>query len=506
MLLGEAEELTQAFAARLHEDGYRVRQILPGKAVRKVSATVYEAPLEEPDAVRQLHELLASAEGASVGTLINFLCLSDPYRQPGIPDPALTLKLTQSVFNMLKEFASELAGSAEQGGGVVLNLTLLNGKLGIGGGERMALSGAGTLGLCKTFRQEYPAVSLKTVDLDPAMPAAAMAAQLADELLTPDDLVEVGLSAHGRSMILLSQANPHRSQLQGLPVDDDSVLLITGGADGITADIALGLSKKAKCRFVLVGRTPLPADEPEATRDLDAGGLRKHLIERSRASKKPLPPAQIEQSVKQILKERRIRQNLEAMQAHGATVEYHAVDVRNSNDFGKVIDDLYAKYGKIDGVLHGAGVIEDKLIRDKTLQSYAKVFSTKVDSAVILARKLRPESLRFLVFFSSISGRFGNAGQSDYSAGNEFLNKLAQDLDRKWPGRVVAVNWGPWESGMVSDELRKIYESRQMYLIPIADGVTRLEQELRMNGQARPEVLISCSVPVMLKAFTGADQ
>ena len=69
--------------------------------------------------------------------------------------------------------------------------------------------------------------------------------------------------------------------------------------------------------------------------------------------------------------------------------------------------------------------------------------------------------------------------------------------------RVVAVNWGPWESGMVSDELRKMYESREMYLIPIQDGVDRMEQELRMNGQARPEVLISCSVPVMLKTFCG---
>jgi NAD(P)-dependent dehydrogenase (short-subunit alcohol dehydrogenase family) len=180
--------------------------------------------------------------------------------------------------------------------------------------------------------------------------------------------------------------------------------------------------------------------------------------------------------------------------------------VRNVEQFGGLIDQIYAEHGKIDGVLHGAGVIEDKLMRDKTPESYAKVFSTKVDSAVILAKKLRPESLKFCVFFSSIAGRFGNVGQSDYSAGNEFLNKLAQDLDRRWPGRVVAINWGPWDAGMVSDELRKVYESRQMYLIPVADGVARMEQELRMNGQAHPEVLISCSVPVMVEVFQGAGR
>jgi len=498
--------LTQAFAAGLLSEGYRVRQILPGRAVKKMSATVYEAPLHEASSVKQLHELVSSAEGASVGVMINFLCLSEPYRQPGLPDPAMALKLTQSLFHMLQEFSGELTKSAEQGGGMVLNLTALNGKLGIDGGDQMSLCGAGTLGLCKTFRQEYPAVTVKTVDLDPAVPPAMLASQLADELTIPDHLQEVGISARGRTAVQLNLAEPHRSQLQQLPIEDGSVLLITGGADGITADIALALAGRAKCNLILAGRSALPDEGSSNTSSLTEGELRKHLIQSSRGSGKPLAPAQIEQTLKKMLKERRILKNLATMRALGATVEYHSVDVRNPADFGGLIDQLYAQYGKIDGVLHGAGVIEDKLMRDKTQESYAKVFSTKVDSAVILAKKLRPESLKFCVFFSSIAGRFGNVGQSDYSAGNEFLNKLAQDLDRRWPGRVVAVNWGPWDAGMVSDELRKIYESRRMYLIPVADGVSRMEQELRMNGQARPEVLISCSVPVMVEVFSGAGR
>jgi NAD(P)-dependent dehydrogenase (short-subunit alcohol dehydrogenase family) len=358
--------------------------------------------------------------------------------------------------------------------------------------------------LCKTFRQEYPKVSIKTVDVDPALPTAAVAAQLADELTHADRLVEVGVNARGRFTTELRREEPHKSQLQQLPLNKNSVVLVTGGADGITAEIALGLAREVSCRLILVGRSPLPSEEPTETRGLSAGELRQHLIQQSRASGKPLPPAQIEQALKQRLKERRIRRYLEEMQAAGARVEYHSVDVRNASAFGGLIDRLYEEYGAIDGVLHGAGVIEDKLIRDKASESYAKVYSTKVESAVILARKLRPESLKFCIFFSSIAGRFGNAGQSDYSAANEFLNKLAQELDRRWPGRVAAVNWGPWDAGMVSDELRKIYASREMYLIPVRDGVTRLEQELRLNGQAQPEVLISCSVPRMQHAFSGA--
>ncbi len=497
-------DVTQAIAAGLQADGCRVRQILPGPTVRKVSATVYEAPLDQADAVGELHRLLSSSEGATVGGLVNFLCLGEPYHRPGIPDPAMSLKLTLSLFNLLKEFAGELTQSAEHGGGIVMNLTALNGKLGIQGGDRMALSGAGTIGLCKTFRQEYQRVTVKTVDLDPSIPPAALVAQLADEWNHRDSLVEIGISARGRCSVQLNRVEPHRSQLQPLPLTKESVVLITGGADGITADIALGLARESKCRLILAGRSPLPGEESAETLGMSAAQVRQHLIQNSRASGKPMPPAQIEQSLKLLLKDRRIRRNLDAMQSAGSAVEYHSLDVRNATQFGSLIDQLYAKYGRIDGVLHGAGVIEDKLIKDKTPASYAKVFSTKVDSAVILAHKLRPESLKFCVFFSSIAGRFGNAGQSDYSAGNEFLNKLAQDLDRRWPGRVVAVNWGPWDAGMVSDELRKIYASRDIYLIPVDDGVRRLEQELQLTGQSQPEVLISCSVPRMLQALSGA--
>jgi NAD(P)-dependent dehydrogenase (short-subunit alcohol dehydrogenase family) len=485
-------------------DGYHVRQILPGPEVRKVSASIYEAPLDQAEGVAELHRLLATSEQAPVGGLINFLCLTEPYHRPGIPDAALSLKLTLSLFHLLKEFSDELTKSAEQGGGWVLNLTSLNGKLGVHGGDRMALAGAGTLGLCKTFRQEYPKVSIKTVDIDPALPAAAVAAQLADELAYADHLVEVGIHVQGRFTTELHREEPHRSQMQPLPLNKNSVVLVTGGADGITAEVALGLARAVPCRLILVGRSPLPPEEPAETRGLSAGELRQHLIQQSRASGKPLLPAQIERALKQRLKERRIRQYLQAMESAGASVEYHSVDVRNASSFGGLIDRLYEQYGAIDGVLHGAGVIEDKLIRDKTPESYANVYSTKVESAVILARKLRPESLKFCIFFSSIAGRFGNAGQSDYSAANEFLNKLAQELDRRWPGRVSAVNWGPWDAGMVSDELRKIYASREMSLIPVLDGVARLEQELRLNGQARPEVLISCSVPRMQHAFSRA--
>jgi NAD(P)-dependent dehydrogenase (short-subunit alcohol dehydrogenase family) len=123
----------------------------------------------------------------------------------------------------------------------------------------------------------------------------------------------------------------------------------------------------------------------------------------------------------------------------------------------------------------------------------ARVFETKVNGAIALARRLRPDTLRFLVFFSSLSGRFGNARQTDYSAANEYLNKLAVHLDRAWPARVVAVNWGPWNMGMVSGGLCAAYAEHGIGLIEVDAGVESLFNELRHLDPGTPEVALTCT-------------
>jgi NAD(P)-dependent dehydrogenase (short-subunit alcohol dehydrogenase family) len=226
---------------------------------------------------------------------------------------------------------------------------------------------------------------------------------------------------------------------------------------------------------------------------------------------RPVALSQVEAAYTRLLQDREIRSNMAAMERAGARVHYFSADVRDEVTFGDLIDRIYDTYGRIDGVIHGAGVIEDKLVKDKLPESFDRVFDTKVDSAFTLSRKLRSDSLRFLAFFTSAAGRFGNRGQGDYAAANEVLNKLALHLNSRWPARVVSVNWGPWAKlGMVSAELQRQFASRGIRLVSPPDGCRRMDQELGYGRKGEVEVLLTAggwgTPPVRSEAATEKQE
>ncbi len=506
-MIGEDSEVTGAIVAALTSDGYRVRQVLPGKTVRQLQADRYEADLSSPPALQALHRLVVGPEGGAVGAVINFLGICPGVGGPRGEEGEVAVTTAEWTFHLVKEFAEDLRASASGGGGWFVNLTSLDGQFGLKGDGGTTISrvvAASTLGITKTLKREYPHVHVKTIDVEADIPADLLAARLLEELTVVDDSLEVGLTRQGRWQLVLKHM-PVPRELPPLTLDAESVVLITGGATGVTAEVAKALATIAKPRLILVGRSTCPEPEAPHTRNLDKTSLRNLFLENARRTQSRILPAEIERRVTRILKDREIGNNIEACIAAGATVEYHSLDVRDAQQFGGLIDGLYERFGRIDGVVHGAGIIEDKRILDKTTTSFANVFRTKVDSALTLSQRLRPDSLRFLVFFGSVSGRFGNVGQVDYSAANEVLNKLAGHLASRWAARVVCINWGPWDAGMISDELRRLYASRGIELIAVPDGTRAFLDELRVPSRSA-EVVISSSVEQVLRIDRQAKQ
>jgi NAD(P)-dependent dehydrogenase (short-subunit alcohol dehydrogenase family) len=312
-----------------------------------------------------------------------------------------------------------------------------------------------------------------------------------DELLCDDHSLETGIAPDRRTGVRTAFC-AFGERIRRSPLGSSSVVLLTGGARGITAEIARTLAARAKPVLILAGSTPLPQeDEPAATAALrDAAAIRAALVKIMSNGGPPPRPAEIEAACQRILKNREIRSALSDLRRAGARCEYHAVDVRNEEAFGSLIDSIYARYGRLDAVVHGAGIIEDRLLRDKTPESFDRVVGTKADSTFVLLKKLRFDSLQSLVLMSSISAVFGNRGQADYAAANGIMNGLAAAAFAAHPGRVTAIAWGPWDrTGMVSDAVRQQFLARGVQMIGVEDGA-RIVLEVLEGGFGEAPLLV----------------
>ncbi len=375
-----------------------------------------------------------------------------------------------------------------------------------------APAGMGLAGLVRTIAREYPHVSCRALDIDPKETAALLTTRLLAELVNPAGPEVVGYAEGVRKTLALvpaaleSDARPTAAQLGLTP---GSVVLLTGGARGITARAAAGLAGVSGCHIVLWGRSPLPAaeEDPATAGAHDSSSLRRALIGTGITV-----PAQVEREVARLMAEREIRSTLATLQAVAASVTYQAIDVRDAVAVQDGIAEVMARHGRIDGVVHGAGVLDDRLIADKSADGFARVWETKVDGARALAAAL-PSDLGFLVMFGSVSGVFGNRGQCDYAAANDALDCLARAWETRFTGRVLSVDWGPWlptadeavagpGNGMVSAELLRSYARQGVGAIHPDDGVAALLSELAYGSN--PQVVYVCAEPAAFDvAFSG---
>ncbi len=311
-------------------------------------------------------------------------------------------------------------------------------------------------------------------------------------MLTVDPLKEVGYHEGRRISLRPVEIDLPASTAERVDIRPGAPILMTGGARGITATIASDLAGRWRPTLLLVGTTRVPeSDDPELSSLNDPPAVKARLLERlTRAGRVPTP-AELERAYRAWKGGSDIRKNLETIRAAGATVEYAAVDVRDETAMRAVLESWQAKYGPLVGLIHAAGVIQDKLVRDKSSESFDRVLSTKLDGALVLARLVDPKALKFAAFFSSVAGRFGNRGQADYAAANDALNKLAIWLDRRWSARVVSMIWGPWSGvGMVSD-LEAHLGRQGLRMIDPADGRTRLGDELVHGRKGVVEVIVA---------------
>jgi len=231
------------------------------------------------------------------------------------------------------------------------------------------------------------------------------------------------------------------------------------------------LAEQAPLSFVLLGRSPIPALEPAWLAGLESEPEIKKAILVNEFNNNGASPKDIETSYRQHMANREVTITLQKLTESGSTVQYKTADIRDADTVASIFQDVRKALGPIRAIIHGAGIIQDRLIQDKTLEQFNQVYETKVAGFRTLMDAASSDPLKYIVVFSSVAARFGNKGQVDYAMANEVLNKVCrrEALQRK-DCRVISVNWGPWDGGMVTPGLKREFQKNQIALIPLEAG------------------------------------
>jgi NAD(P)-dependent dehydrogenase (short-subunit alcohol dehydrogenase family) len=390
------------------------------------------------------------------------------------------------------KLASAFEKRTDHSGACFCSVTFLDGDFGFNSLPLTDPVQGALAGLVKTAAIEWPSVRCLALDIDPGWAQLdAVANQIALEVAYPQDggVVEIGLSADRRiGLELVSSPLTRTAQIDLSP---DDVVVVTGGARGVTGSAVQALAARCGCKLALLGRSQASEKEPDWLEGLSKPGEMKAAILEHHFSDRNPTPMQVEAAYQSFISARQINDAIGQLSDRGWTARYYSVDVRDCRKIAQTFDLIRKELGEIKGIIHGAGVLADRLIAEKQPEQFQQVFETKVDGLHALLDAADSDTLRYLVLFSSVSARLGNRGQSDYAMANEALNKIARQQAKRLPNcKVLSINWGPFDGGMVTPSLKAAFEARGIGLIAPMDGAAAMVDEMANPASDEIEVVI----------------
>ncbi len=167
----------------------------------------------------------------------------------------------------------------------------------------------------------------------------------------------------------------------------------------------------------------------------------------------------------------------------GSEVAYLTGDVTDFDSMLSVVEQVAQEEGRVDVLIHAAGFERSRKFIRKPLDEFRETLAVKATGFVNLYKAMQQVRVmpQAMVLFSSIAGRFGNPGQTDYAAANDLLSKIASSLQQNHENlRVVSIDWGAWgEVGMASRGiLPKLMEQAGIELMRPEDAAPLVFQEL----------------------------
>jgi acyl transferase domain-containing protein/NAD(P)-dependent dehydrogenase (short-subunit alcohol dehydrogenase family) len=372
----------------------------------------------------------------------------------------------------------------------------LDGQLGYSGNAFSAIPG-GLFGLTKTVNLEWPDVHCRAIDIHPELEPQTAVARILGECADPNRRIsEVGHSDSGRAILIpCADTELAKPGTTTTPIDENSVFIVSGGAKGVTAECVVKLAANSGGTYILLGRSAVDTVPSWAEGNDAEADLKKACMEQLKASGEKPTPKKVQAIVRQIQSTRTIQSAVARIDATGGRAHYLSCDVADGDALRTAVSKLTSDTGPITGIIHGAGVLADKVIEKKTAEDFDWVYGPKVDGLHALLSCVDSTQLQHLSLFSSAAGFFGNPAQSDYAIANEILNKSALDFKAQHPGcHVTTFNWGPWDGGMVTPELKKLFAQRNISVIPIGEGSDLFVNDVTAAENSAVQILVGSSM------------
>ena len=363
-------------------------------------------------------------------------------------------------------------------------------------GATAPLGGAVT-GFTKAYSREHPETPVKAVDFTADSPVDVLVDALVGETSSDPGCVEVGYADGLRWTVGLAE-QPFCAD--GRVLDADTVFLVSGAAGSIVSAITADLASASGGTFHLLDLTPLPdPDDPMLKRyGTDRDGLKPDIAAALKKRGKRPTPVLIERELDGYERLQAAQAAIDAVRSAGGTAYYHCVDLTDPDSVAAVMQAVRESSGCIDVLLHAAGLEVSRSLADKEPAEFDRVFDVKADGLFNLLHGAGDMSIGTTVAFSSVAGRFGNAGQTDYSAANDLLCKVASSFRRTRPGtKAYALDWTAWGGiGMATrGSIPKIMELAGIEVLPPDEGIAWIRREL--VGGTPGEVVVARALGLM---------
>jgi NADPH:quinone reductase-like Zn-dependent oxidoreductase/acyl carrier protein len=198
----------------------------------------------------------------------------------------------------------------------------------------------------------------------------------------------------------------------------------------------------------------------------------------------------------------------EIAERYKCRIHVFAADVGDESEVEQLLERIRTELPPLAGVVHLAGVLDDALLSQQSLERFETTLAPKAFGAWHLDRLTRDDELDFFIVSSSVSSLFGSPGQSNYATANALLDGLvAQRRANGLP--ATGVNFGPWALGGMASSAAATANISAQGLIPlepsaalgaltevVANG-TGQAAVIKANWQRAAKVLGSSRPPIL---------